>query len=42
MMVVDGSLHFVLPAGIGAARIVDDVAEGELRAALVSVGFGQA
>jgi 3-dehydroquinate synthase len=39
--VVDGSLHFVLPAGIGAARIVDDVAGGELREALVSVGFGQ-
>ncbi len=39
--VVDGSLHFVLPAGIGATRIVDDVAGGELREALVSVGFGQ-
>jgi 3-dehydroquinate synthase len=39
--VVDGSLHFVLPAGIGATRSVDDVAAGELRAALVSVGFGQ-
>jgi 3-dehydroquinate synthase len=39
--VVDGSLHFVLPAGIGATRIVDDVAGGELREALVFVGFGQ-
>jgi 3-dehydroquinate synthase len=39
--VVDGSLHFVLPAGIGTSRVVDDVREGELRAALVSVGFGQ-
>ena len=39
--VVDGSLHFVLPAGIGATRIVDDVGERELREALVSVGFGQ-
>ncbi len=27
--VVDGSLHFVLPAGIGATRIVDDVAAEE-------------
>jgi len=39
--VVDGSLHFVLPAAIGTSRVVDDVTDVELRAALVSVGFGQ-
>jgi 3-dehydroquinate synthase len=37
--VVDGSLHFVLPVGIGAASIVDDVGESELAEALVRVGF---
>ena len=40
--VVDGSLHFVLPSGLGTARIVDDVREAELREGLVKVGFGQA
>jgi 3-dehydroquinate synthase len=40
--VVDGSLHFVLPAGIGATQIVEDVSETELAQALVQVGFGQA
>ena len=38
--VVDGALHFVLPAGIGSARIVDDVREGELIEALARVGVG--
>ncbi len=37
--VVDGSLHFVLPVGIGAASIVDDVSESELADALARVGF---
>jgi 3-dehydroquinate synthase len=35
---VQGTLNFVLPTGIGQAAIVQDVAAGELRAALVGVG----
>jgi 3-dehydroquinate synthase len=37
--VTDGTLHFVLPAGIGASSIVGDVTELELEAALAAVGF---
>jgi 3-dehydroquinate synthase len=37
--IVDGSLHFVLPVGIGATSIVDDVGESELAEALARVGF---
>jgi 3-dehydroquinate synthase len=37
--VVAGTLHFVLPTAIGAATIVDDVDEKELRQALRRVGF---
>jgi 3-dehydroquinate synthase len=37
--IVDGSLHFVLPVGIGAASVVDDVGESELADALTRVGF---
>lgn len=37
--VVNGRLHFVLPTGIGSAAIVDDISEGELKAALIRVGF---
>jgi 3-dehydroquinate synthase len=37
--IVDGTLHFVLPVGIGSTSIVQDVTEGELRAALVRAGF---
>ena len=36
--VVDGTLHFVLPTGIGATTIVDDVAEREVMEALARVG----
>jgi 3-dehydroquinate synthase len=36
--VTDGRLHFVLPAGIGATTIVDDVTAKELTAALKKVG----
>jgi 3-dehydroquinate synthase len=39
--VVAGRLHFVLPTAIGATAIVDDVNEGELRAALMKTGFGK-
>jgi 3-dehydroquinate synthase len=39
--VVAGRLHFVLPTAIGAATIVDDVKERELRAALKKVGFAR-
>jgi len=39
--VVAGKLHFVLPTAIGAATIVDDVTEKELRAALRQVGFAK-
>jgi 3-dehydroquinate synthase len=38
--VVAGTLHFVLPTAIGAATIVDDVEEKELKQALKRVGFG--
>jgi 3-dehydroquinate synthase len=38
--IVDGTLHFVLPTGIGAASVVADVTEEELADALVRVGFG--
>jgi 3-dehydroquinate synthase len=37
--VVSGRLHFVLPTAIGAATIVDDVTEKEMREALRKVGF---
>ena len=37
--VVAGRLHFVLPTAIGAATIVEDVVEKELRDALQRVGF---
>ncbi len=37
--IVAGRLHFVLPTGIGAATIVDDVTEKEMMKALESVGF---
>ncbi len=37
--VVSGRLHFVLPTAIGGTTIVDDVEEGEMRAALERVGF---
>jgi 3-dehydroquinate synthase len=37
--VVNGTLHFVLPTGIGATSIVEDVSERELGAALDRVGF---
>jgi 3-dehydroquinate synthase len=37
--VVSGRLHFVLPTAIGGTTIVDDVDEGEMRAALERVGF---
>ncbi|HVB37981.1 MAG TPA: 3-dehydroquinate synthase [Vicinamibacterales bacterium] len=36
--VVNGRLHFVLPTGIGSTRIVDDVTEKELAAALAGIG----
>jgi 3-dehydroquinate synthase len=36
---VAGRLHFVLPTAIGAATIVDDVTEKEIRGALKRVGF---
>lgn len=36
---VAGRLHFVLPTAVGAATIVDDVEEKELRAALKKTGF---
>ena len=34
-----GTLHFVLPVRIGATTIVDDVTQGELRAALKAIGI---
>ena len=39
--IVAGRLHFVLPTGIGATAIVDDVQESELRSALRDVGVGK-
>jgi 3-dehydroquinate synthase len=36
---VAGRLHFVLPTSVGSCTIVDDVGEGEMRAALKRVGF---
>jgi 3-dehydroquinate synthase len=36
---IAGRLHFVLPTAIGAATIVDDVTEKEIRGALKRVGF---
>jgi 3-dehydroquinate synthase len=36
---VAGRLHYVLPTAIGAATIVDDVTEKEIRASLKRVGF---
>lgn len=38
---VDGTLHFVLPAGIGTTSIVNDVRARELTSALVRVGFSR-
>jgi 3-dehydroquinate synthetase len=38
---VAGKLHFVLPTAIGAAAIVDDVKESELRTALRKSGMGK-
>jgi 3-dehydroquinate synthase len=37
----DGRLHFVLPDGIGASRIVTDVSEAELLRALRELGLGE-
>jgi 3-dehydroquinate synthase len=37
----EGRLHFVLPAGIGAARVVTDVSEAELLRGLREVGLGE-
>jgi 3-dehydroquinate synthase len=37
--VVDGTLHVVLPTGIGSSTIADDVSEGEFADALKGVGF---
>lgn len=37
----EGRLHFVLPDGIGASRIVTDVAEHELIGALRGLGLGE-
>jgi 3-dehydroquinate synthetase len=36
--VLDGQLHFVLPAGIGQAAIVTDVDADELREAFLAAG----
>jgi len=36
---VAGRLHFVLPTAVGAATIVDDVTEKEMKRALAAVGF---
>jgi 3-dehydroquinate synthetase len=38
--IVNGLLHFVLPAGIGSVSVADDVSEDELGEALVAAGFG--
>ena len=37
--VVSGRLHFVLAAGLGATKIVDDVTEEELGAAMRAIGM---
>jgi 3-dehydroquinate synthase len=37
----EGRLHFVLPTGIGTARIVTDVSEDELLRALRELGLGE-
>ena len=37
--VVDGRLHFVLCAGLGASAIVSDVTTAELTAALLAIGL---
>jgi len=34
-----GRLHFVIPRRIGAVEVVDDVTDGELRAAMVATGL---
>jgi 3-dehydroquinate synthase len=39
--VVDGRLHVVLPTGIGASTVVNDVTETELLAALSALGLGE-
>lgn len=36
--VIAGTLHFVLPAGIGSTTVVTDVTEDQLRQALLAVG----
>jgi 3-dehydroquinate synthase len=36
---VNGRLNFVLPTGIGATTIVDDVSEKEMKSALTRLGF---
>ena len=40
--VVAGKLHFVLPDGIGAVRVVTDVTDGELVEALTAIGVRNA
>jgi 3-dehydroquinate synthase len=37
--VVDGRLHFVLPTGVGATAIVNDVTEKDIRKALARLGL---
>jgi 3-dehydroquinate synthase len=39
--VVDGTLHMVLPTGIGSHTIVDDVTSRELAAGLEAIGVGR-
>jgi len=39
--IVAGTLHFVLPTGIGSTAIVDDVKDSELREALRKVGLAK-
>jgi 3-dehydroquinate synthetase len=39
--VVDGTLHMVLPTGIGSYTIVDDVTSRELAAGLKAIGVGR-
>jgi 3-dehydroquinate synthetase len=37
--VLDGTLHFVLPTGVGATAIVTNINEAELVDAMLAVGF---
>ncbi len=37
--ILDGRLHLVLPAGIGHARVIDDVSEAELTQSLLDAGL---